>query len=155
MLYPSRQTLPEYLAYTNEIEQVVGRVNERWATRDWTPILLDERDDFPRSIAAMQRYDVLLVNPIKDGLNLVAKEGPAINRRDGLLCLSREAGAWEEMRGAAIAVHPYDLEDAAGALDRALATPLDERAAIAARLRTLATARTPSDWAADLVANAV
>ena len=129
MLYPSRQTMPEYLAYANEIEQVVARVNERWATRDWSPILLDERDDFPRSIAAMQRYDVLLVNPIKDGLNLVAKEGPAVNRRDGLLCLSREAGAYEELRTAVIPVHPYDLDDAAGALDRALATPLDERAA--------------------------
>ena len=155
MLYPSRQTLPEYLAYTNEIEQVVARVNDRWATRDWTPILLDERDDFPQSVAAMQRYDVLLVNSIKDGLNLVAKEGPAINRRDGLLCLSREAGAWEEMRTAALPVHPYDLDDAAGVLDRALATPLDERAHIAKRLRELATARTPSDWAADLVAHAV
>jgi trehalose 6-phosphate synthase len=154
MLYPSRQTLPEYLAYTNEIEQVVARVNDRWATRDWTPILLDERDDFPRSIAAMQRYDVLLVNPIKDGLNLVAKEGPAVNQRDGLLCLSREAGAYEELRAAAIPVHPYDLEDAARALDRALTTPLDERAEIAKRLRAAAIARTPADWIADLVANA-
>jgi trehalose 6-phosphate synthase len=155
MLYPSRETLPEYLAYTNEIEEVVARVNDRWATRDWTPILLDERDDFPRSVAAMQRYDVLLVNPIKDGLNLVAKEGPAVNRRDGLLCLSREAGAYEDLRAAAIPVHPYDLDHAAAALDRALATPLDERADIAKRLRALAIARTPSDWVADLVANAL
>jgi trehalose 6-phosphate synthase len=97
---------------------------------------------------------VLLVNPIKDGLNLVAKEGPAVNRRDGLLCLSREAGAFDELHTAAIAVHPYDLDDVADALDRALATPLDERAAMAARLRTLATARTPADWIADLVAHA-
>jgi trehalose 6-phosphate synthase len=154
MLYPSRQTLPEYLTYTNEIEQVVARINDRWGTRDWEPILLDERDDFPRSIAAMQRYDVLLVNPIKDGLNLVAKEGPAVNRRDGLLCLSREAGAYDDLRDAAIPVHPYDLEDAARALDRALATPLDERAAIAPKLRALAIARTPADWLADLVAHA-
>jgi trehalose 6-phosphate synthase len=154
MLYPSRQTLPEYLAYASEIEQVVARVNDRWATRDWTPIVLDQRDDFPRSIAAMQRYDVLLVNPIKDGLNLVAKEGPAVNRRDGVLCLSREAGVFEELRTAAIPVHPYDLEDAAGALDAALATPLDERAVIAGRLRALAVARTPADWVADLVAHA-
>ena len=64
----------------------------------------------PARSPAMQRYDVLLVNPIKDGLNLVAKEGPAVNRRDGVLCLSREAGAYEELRGAAIAVHPYDIE---------------------------------------------
>jgi trehalose 6-phosphate synthase len=154
MLYASRQTLPEYLAYANEVEQVVARVNERWATREWSPIILDEHDDFPRSIAAMQRYDVLVVNPIKDGLNLVAKEGPAVNQRDGLLCLSREAGAYEELRDAAIVMHPYDIEDAAAALDTALGTPLDERATIAKQLRALATARTPSDWVEDLVAQA-
>ena len=77
-----------------------------------------------------------------------------MNRRDGMLCLSREAGAYDELRGAAIPVHPYDLEDAAAALDAALATPLDERAVIAAKLRALAVARTPSDWVADLVAHA-
>jgi trehalose 6-phosphate synthase len=154
MLYPSRQGLASYLAYASEIEQVVARVNDRWATRDWTPIALDQRDDFPRSVAAMQRYDVLLVNPIKDGLNLVAKEGPAVNRRDGLLCLSPEAGAYDDLRKAAFPIHPYDVEDAAGTLDRALAIPLDERATIAARLRTLATARNPAGWIADLVAHA-
>lgn len=154
MLYPSRQGLASYLAYASEIEQVVARVNDRWSTRDWTPIVLDQRDDFPRSVAAMQRYDVLLVNPIKDGLNLVAKEGPAVNRRDGLLCLSPEAGAYDELRKAVLPIHPYDVEDAAGTLDRALATPLDERATIAARLRALATARNPTDWIADLVSHA-
>jgi trehalose 6-phosphate synthase len=154
MLYPSRQGLASYLAYASEIEQVVARVNDRWSTRDWTPIVLDQRDDFPRSVAAMQRYDVLLVNPIKDGLNLVAKEGPAVNRRDGLLCLSPEAGAYDELRKAVLPIHPYDIEDAAGTLDRALATPLDERANIAARLRVLATARNPTDWIADLVSHA-
>jgi trehalose 6-phosphate synthase len=154
MLYPSRQGLASYLAYASEIEQVVARVNDRWSTREWTPIVLDQRDDFPRSVAAMQRYDVLLVNPIKDGLNLVAKEGPAVNRRDGLLCLSPEAGAYDELRKAVLPIHPYDVEDAAGTLDRALATPLDERANIAARLRALATARNPTDWIADLVSHA-
>lgn len=154
MLYPSRQSLAAYLSYASEIEQAVERVNERWGTPDWTPIVLDERDDFPRSVAAMQRYDVLVVNPIKDGLNLVAKEGPAVNRRDGLLCLSPEAGAYDDMGKAAFAIHPYDIEDAAATLDRALATPLDERAAIATKLRELATARNPADWIADLVAHA-
>jgi trehalose 6-phosphate synthase len=102
----------------------------------------------------MRRYDVLLVNPIRDGLNLVAKEGPAVNKRDGLLCLSREAGAWDDMRGAAIPMHPFDLEDAAHALDQALATPLDERATVAKKLRELAIARTPTDWLSDLTAHA-
>jgi trehalose 6-phosphate synthase len=154
MVYPSRQGLAEYLAYENEVEQVVARVNDRWATRDWMPIVLDDRDDYARSIAGMQRYDVLLVNALRDGLNLVAKEGPVVNRRDGLLCLSPEAGAYEELKPAAIMVHPYDVEQCAGALDDALGTPLDERAARAAKLRTLATARSPADWLSDLVRHA-
>ncbi len=154
MVYRSRQNLAEYLAYANEIDQVVARVNDRWATRDWTPIVFDDRDDFARSIAGLQRYDVLLVNPLRDGLNLVAKEGPACNRRDGVLCLSPEAGAYEEMKSAAIAVHPYDIEQAAAALDTALSMPLDQRATRARRLRELAVSRTPADWLADLVGHA-
>jgi len=154
MVYPSRQGLAEYLAYENEVEQAVARVNDRWATRDWTPILLDDRDDYARSVAGMQRYDVLLVNALRDGLNLVAKEGPAVNRRDGVLCLSPETGAYDELKSAVLAVHPYDIEQCAGALDDALSMPLDERAARASRLRALATMRSPADWLADLVGNA-
>jgi trehalose 6-phosphate synthase len=154
MVYPSRQGLAEYLAYANEVAQIVARVNERWATRDWTPIVLDDRDDFARSVAGLQRYDVLFVNPLRDGLNLVAKEGPVCNRRDGVLCLSPEAGAYEELRTAAIPVHPYDIEQTAAALDTALALPLDQRAKRATRLRALATARTPGDWLRDLIRHA-
>ena len=154
MVYPSRQGLAEYLAYENEVEQVVARVNDRWATRDWVPILLDDRDDFARSVAGMERYDVLLVNSIRDGLNLVAKEGPAINRRDGVLCLSPETGAYDELKPAALAVHPYDLEQCAGALDDALSMPLDERAGHAKKLRALATQRSPADWLTDLLRQA-
>jgi trehalose 6-phosphate synthase len=154
MVYPSRQGLPEYLAYANEIDQVVARVNERWATQDWTPVVLDDRDDFARSVAGLQRYDVLFVNPIRDGLNLVAKEGPVCNRRDGLLCLSPEAGAFPELQTAAIPAHPFDIEHSAAALDTALSMPLDQRAARARRLRELALARTPASWLADLVREA-
>jgi trehalose 6-phosphate synthase len=154
LVYPSRQGLPEYLAYANEIEQLVDRINDRWATTDWQPIVLDQRDDFARSVAGMQRYDVLFVNPIKDGLNLVAKEGPILNRRDGLVCLSREAGAFEEMRDEVIALHPFDIEQMAGALDEALAEPMDVRAERSARTRKVASARTPAMWLSDLIAQA-
>jgi trehalose 6-phosphate synthase len=154
MLYMSRAGLAEYLAYGNEVEQTASRVNERFATGDWQPIVLDLRDDFTRSVAGLQRYDVLLVNPIKDGLNLVAKEGPLLNRRDGVLCLSSEAGAYDELAPAVERVHPYDIEQMAGALARALDMTGEERAARAARLRALAAARTPADWLADLLAQA-
>ena len=154
MVYASRQNLEEYATYTTEIEEAVARVNDRWATHDWTPILLDDRDDFARSLAGLQRYDVLLVNPLRDGLNLVAKEGPVVNRRDGVVCCSPEAGAYEELREAVLPAHPYDIEQVAGALDTALAMPLDERATRATRLRTLASSRTPTAWLADLVREA-
>ena len=98
--YPTRQGLPEYLAYQNEVESTVARINERWGTPGWTPIVLEVDDDYPRSLAALSRYDVLLVNPVRDGLNLVAKEGPLVNARDGVLALSREAGAFDELRSA-------------------------------------------------------
>ena len=113
--------------------------------------MLDLRDDYARSIAGLQRYDVLLVNPLRDGLNLVAKEGPLLNDRDGVVCLSREAGAYDELAPAVEAVHPYDVEQMAGALDSALSMPSEERAARAKELRTLAGARSPSDWLNDLV----
>ena len=117
-------------------------------------MVVDARDDFPRSVAGLARYDVLLVNPIKDGLNLVAKEGPLVNHRDGVLCLSSEAGAFDELGTAAVAVHPYDVEHAAHALHDALVMDSDERQARAARLRDLASARTPRDWLADQTAAA-
>ena len=92
-------------------------------TSSWTPLVVDTRDDYERTVAGFLRYDVLLVNPIKDGLNLVAKEGPLVNTRDGVLCLSPEAGAYEELHDAALRVHPYDLEQTADALHRALSMP--------------------------------
>ncbi|MGQ0804462.1 MAG: alpha,alpha-trehalose-phosphate synthase (UDP-forming) [Actinomycetota bacterium] len=151
LVYASREGLPEYLAYRQEVEQAAARVNERWARKDWQPVVLDTRDDHARSVAGLLRYDVLLVNPIRDGLNLVAKEGPLVNRRDGVVCLSREAGAFDELRDGVLAVHPYDLEQTASALHAALTMPADERRDRANRLRSLAATRTPADWLADQV----
>jgi trehalose 6-phosphate synthase len=105
-------------------------------------------------VAVLRRADVLLVNPIRDGLNLVAKEGGIVNERDAVLCLSREAGVWDEVGEAALDVPPFDVAGTADALDRALRMPADERAARAARLRELSTARGPADWLADQLAAA-
>lgn len=151
--YPSREGLAEYLAYGQEVELAAARVNERWATRGWQPVLLETDDCYPRSIAALQRYDVLLVNPVRDGLNLVAKEGPLLNERDGVVALSREAGAHDEMAEAVIAVHPFDVSQTAAALYTALAMPEPDRAARAAHARELAGRRTARTWLDDLLAN--
>ena len=95
LAYPTRQGLPEYLAYQNEVESTVARINRQWERPRVDTIVLEVEDDYPRSLAALSRYDVLMVNPVRDGLNLVAKEGPLINTRNGVLALSREAGAFE------------------------------------------------------------
>ena len=153
-LNPSREALAEYQAYQREVVLAAERVNDRWGHGDWQPVMLDLHDDYTLTVASMTRYDVLLVNPVKDGLNLVAKEGPIVNERDGVLCLSADAGAWDELGPAALEVHPFDIEQTAGALDRALTMPSDERAARAARLRDLAVARTPADWFEDQLTHA-
>jgi trehalose 6-phosphate synthase len=148
-VYPSREGLPEYLAYRQEVETTVRRINERWASPGWTPILFDPTDDFPRSVAALRRADVFLVNPIRDGLNLVAEEGPLVNERDALLLLSPEAGVWDQLVGTARPVHPYDISGTADALVLALSASPEERATEAAEIRRRASARTPEDWLAD------
>ena len=146
LVYPSREGLVEYLAYRQEVEGVARLINERWGTADWTPILLDTSDNFARSVAALKRYDVLLVNPIRDGLNLVAKEGPILNTNDGVLALSREAGAWEELDAYALEVNPFDVAGTADVLATALTMPAAERAERAAALRKLVESRSPRDW---------
>ena len=153
-VYPSRTGVPAYIEYQQDVEALVEEINERWATPGWTPIVYDTRDDYPRSVAVLRRADALLVNPIRDGLNLVAKEGAIVNERDAVLCLSPEAGVWDEVGEAAVEVAPFDVAGTAEALDRALRMPADERAARAARLRQLSTARGPADWLADQLAAA-
>jgi trehalose 6-phosphate synthase len=146
LLNPSRQSLPQYVAYQEAVEVAAAAVNDRWGTSEWTPVVCDTRDDFAESIAALERYDVLYVNPVKDGLNLVAKEGPLCNQRDGIVCLSPEAGAFEELEEAVIPVHPFDIDQNVGALHRALSVDARQRQAMSARLRSLAAERTPRDW---------
>jgi trehalose 6-phosphate synthase len=153
-VYPSRTGVTDYLRYQAEVEALVERINDRWGTASWAPIVYDTRDDYPRSIAVLRRADVLLVNPLRDGLNLVAKEGAIVNERDAVLCLSPEAGVWSELGEAAIEVRPFDIAGTAEALDAALRMPASERQVRADTLRRLAVARRPADWLADQLAAA-
>lgn len=154
LVYPSRQGLADYLAYRAEVEHTAARINETWGSPDWTPILLDVADDRDRSVAALARYDVLLVNPVRDGLNLVAKEGPLLNAVDGVVVLSREAGAWDELQESAVGINPFDVTATARALDLALGMDGDERSSRAATLRSAVLGRTADDWFADQLAAA-
>jgi trehalose 6-phosphate synthase len=152
--YPSRQGVPAYAAYRADLEAEVAAINERWGTPGWDPIVLEVTDDFPRSVALLRRADVLLVNAIRDGLNLVASEGALVNERHAVLALSPEAGAWERLHPAALRVPPFDVAHTADVLHHALTMPADERADRADRLRVLAQARTPAHWLADQLAAA-
>lgn len=145
-VYPSRDSLPDYMAYRGEVEALVERINAAWSTPGWTPLLLDNDDAFPRSVAALRRADVTLVNPVRDGLNLVALEGPAVNERDGVLVLSRQAGAWDLLAGAALGINPFDVAGTAAALHQALTMAATERADRAVLLRDASRGRTPEDW---------
>ena len=152
--YPSRQGLAEYLAYGADVEHTAQRINHALGApaEGWTPIVLSVRDDRARSLAALGLSDVLLVNPVRDGLNLVAKEGPLLNTADGVLVLSREAGAWEELALAgdgALGVNPFDVSGTAETLHAALSMGPAERARRADSLRAAVQGRTSADWWSD------
>lgn len=153
-VYPSRAGVPEYQRYQTEIGTTVDRINQRWGTTSWTPIVYDPRDDYPRSVALLRRADVLLVNPLRDGLNLVAKEAALVNERSAVLCLSPEAGVWAELGDLALRVQPHDIAGTADVLDAALTMPADARQSRGAQLRSRAERRRPADWLADQLAAA-
>ena len=123
LLDPSRQDIPEYAEYLGAIQRAARVVNDRFQRNGWTPVDLRIEDNFPLSVAAYKQYDVLLVNAIYDGLNLVAKEGPLVNERDGVLILSENAGAHEELGPWALSVNPFDIEAQAQAIHAAIEMP--------------------------------
>ena len=127
LLDPSRQHIPEYAEYLGALQREARRVNDRFQQEGWTPIDLQIADDFPRSVAAYKQFDVLLVNAIFDGMNLVAKEAPLVNQRDGVVVLSENAGAHAELGEWVLAVNPFDVEAQAEAIHKALELDPGER----------------------------
>ncbi|MYV39814.1 trehalose-6-phosphate synthase [Streptomyces sp. SID1328] len=147
--YPSRQDLALYRSYTEEVRRVAEQINSEYGTAGWTPVLLHLDDDFARSLAAYRLADVALVNPIRDGMNLVAKEVPVVSDEGVALVLSREAGAYEELSEHAITVNPYDVVGTAEALHEALTLPDAARAERSKHLSDAATALPPAKWFLD------
>ena len=134
---PSRMDVVEYQDYLDDVSAVVGRINAKYANVEtgWQPIHLIMGENYPRALAAMKWYDVLLVNSIIDGMNLVAKEGALLNERNGVLILSEGAGAVSQLGEHAIVIGPTDVEGTAEAIHRALTMPLEERRRRAEGLR--------------------
>jgi trehalose 6-phosphate synthase len=149
--YPSRSGLAEYQAYTARVHALAAEINAEFGTADWQPLILDVKDDYPRSLAACGVADVLLVNPIRDGMNLVAEEGPILSERGCALVLSREAGAAALIGEAALVINPYDVSATANALHAGLIMPAAERQRRSSMIASAAAARAPRRWLAEQV----
>ncbi len=145
-LMPSRTDVPEYAEYLERIEALVAVVNHRHGTPDWMPIHLKLRDDLEEAMASYKHYDVLMVNAMFDGMNLVAKEGPVVNERNGVSILSENTGAHEELGEFALSVNPFDIQETADSIHAALTMDATERARRADGLRAIITQRDPGDW---------
>jgi trehalose 6-phosphate synthase len=127
LLQPSRQDVAEYAAYVEQIQAIVEEVNSKHGNGDWQPIELHLEDNMDLAVAAYKQFDVLMVNAMFDGMNLVAKESIVVNRRDGVLALSENTGAHEELGAFAVTLHPFDIQQQADALYAALTMPVEER----------------------------
>jgi trehalose 6-phosphate synthase len=152
-LMPSRTDVPEYAEYLERIEAVVAVVNHRHGSPDWMPIQLKLRDDLEEAVAAYKHYDVLMVNAMFDGMNLVAKEGPMVNERAGVSILSENTGAHEELSEYAMSVNPFDIQELADSIHAALTMPEEERRWRHEGLVSTVTARNPGDWVDEQLAD--
>ncbi len=152
-LMPSRTDVPEYAEYLERIEAVVAVVNHRHGSPDWMPIQLKLRDDLEEAVAAYKHYDVLIVNAMFDGMNLVAKEGPMVNQRAGVSILSENTGAHEELAEYALSVNPFDIQELADSIYAALTMQAQERERRHEGLKSIVTARDPGDWVDDQLAD--
>ncbi|MDX6632566.1 MAG: trehalose 6-phosphate synthase [Solirubrobacterales bacterium] len=145
-LQPSRQDVPEYAEYLERIEALVAVVNHRHGTTDWMPIDLRIYENFEEAVARYKHFDLLIVNSLFDGMNLVAKEGPAVNTRDGVVMLSENTGAHEELADCTLSVNPFDIQEQADTIFRALTMEPEERRVRAERLKQIVLSRNPGDW---------
>jgi trehalose 6-phosphate synthase len=146
LLYPSRQDLKEYRDLRREIEELAASINRDFGTLEWEPVYLDIEDNYARSVAALMEYDVLLVNPVIDGMNLVSKEGAVLNRHNGVIILSVGAGSYHEMRGTVLAINPLDISDTAENIHKALQMGERKRKSMSKAAREVVQANTSFKW---------
>lgn len=124
---PTRRTIPVYERYRADVITTINKINKKYGSAKWIPIRAFYDYDRTRTLSAMKYYDVLLVNPIVDGMNLIAKEGPGVNQRNDVCVLSRTAGAFQQLHEAVIPLSPMDIGETAKALYKALTLSDEER----------------------------
>jgi trehalose 6-phosphate synthase len=146
LMQPSRQDVEEYVEYLAKIREIVSYINTKHGNTDWMPIDLRIESNLPRAVAAYKHYDVLMVNSIFDGMNLVAKEAALLNERDGVLILSENIGAHEELGAFALSVNPFDIDSQADALFQGLTMAPEERATRAQAIRAIVQENNVVKW---------
>ena len=146
LLQPSREDVEEYVTYRERVMRTVEQINTKYGNTDWMPIDVRIQDNFPQTLAAYRHYDALMVNAIFDGMNLVAKEGPILNTQDGVLILSENTGAFEELGAFALGVNPFDIEQQAQAIHEALTMDAQERRTRNAAIRTVVDVNSVERW---------
>lgn len=148
-LMPTRQDIKIYREYTDKIKEMVAEINDKYSTPDWEPIKYICRGDYDLVIALLKRYDVLMVNPILDGMNIVAKEGTIVNENNGALILSTGAGCYEELKEGAICINPYDLRQTAESIDSALLIDEETKAKMLQKARAAIFKNDLNKWTSD------
>ena len=154
-LVPTRTHLRPYQRYLEETTRLIEVINSKYGTEDWYPIDLFYENNYLQALAGMQLSDVLLVNAVIDGMNLVAKEGPTVNDRDGVLVLSEAVGAYEQLEEHVLAVSPTDLEGTTQALYQALTMSPDEKKKRARGLKKSIEEEDITNWLWHLLQDAV
>ena len=144
----SREDVEEYAEYRRRVMQVVAEINTKHGNTDWMPIDVRIQDNFPATLAAYTHFDALMVNATYDGMNLVAKEGALLNEHDGVLILSENTGAFEELGAFAVPVNPFDIEEQAEALHTALTMPAEQRHARLESIRGVVEGNSIEKWIA-------
>ncbi len=145
-LVPSRESINEYAHYTRETLALAERINARFGTEEWRPVSIFHQQNRAQALAGLSLYDVLMVNSAADGMNLVSKEGPVLNERDGVVVLSKMAGSYEQLRPGVIGIDPFDVEEQTAALEEALQLDEETRASMAQRLRLGVSSHQLQDW---------
>lgn len=143
---PSRTDIGLYQTYTDEVFELVDAINDEYGSPGWQPITVFYENNYAQAIAAMRHYDALMVNPVIDGMNLVAKEGPLVNVNDGVLLLAETAGAYEQLAEHVLPVAPADIEGTVRALKQALDMPVEERRRRAQALHDAVAADDIIEW---------
>jgi trehalose 6-phosphate synthase len=150
-LVPTRGSINRYNDYLDEVLDAVATVNSRWSTPEWQPIHINIADHREYGLALLAEYDVLLVNPIREGMNLVAYEGPSVNTRDGVVVLSEEAGAYDLLGPGTLGIVPASPDDTAAKLLQALSLPVSKRAIQAEELKAIIQSVDRTGWHDELV----